>query len=73
VVHAVAEASERLDHIEWVTHTSQHFIAGKGQVFGDVGRMVSFDDPDSVVNDVLSFEALDLQSSGSVETDGRTS
>jgi len=60
VVHAVGEASEGLDHIEWVAHASQDFIARHRQVFGDVARMVSFDDPDSVVNDVLSFEALDL-------------
>ena len=67
VVHRIGEASKTLDHIKRIPDTAEDFVTGEGKDHRHEARVMSFDDPHSVVNYEFTFQPLDLQSSGGVE------
>ena len=50
------------EHIEGVANAKDDFVGREIKLEGEAVRIVSLDDPDSVVNDFLPLESLHLQS-----------
>jgi hypothetical protein len=73
VVDRVHVASEGLNDIKRVSDTGQNFITLEAEHMGHNSRVVSLYNPNTVVDDVLSLESLDLKSGRSVQMNGRTS
>ena len=73
VVHRVCKTRVGWEDIHGVSHTEKDFVGGvRGEVRYDE-RVVCLGDPDSVVEDPLAFQALDLQRCRCVQTHGATS
>jgi len=64
VVHASHEAGPGNDHIIWVPGDEKHLVRTNFGCVWRFTRMVCFADPDSVICDCITFDALDLQGCG---------
>jgi len=72
VVHRVGERGKGDEDVERVTNAADYFVAGELQVEGHFTGMVSLDNPDAVVNDVLSLKPLHLEGSSCLKRHGGT-
>jgi hypothetical protein len=60
VVHGIAKTCKTLNYVKGVPDAAENFIASKRKDTGHETRMMSLNNPNSIINYKFSFQSLNL-------------